>query len=130
MQMTLTLTTIKIVERERLALSMPDVLQIGPFQLQGRLLALLLACALGLWLIRRITQRLLNDTQIVIAKPIEDLIFNSAIIVLFDLEARCHCDAAIPIVEQSVEAVYGFWVQHGDCIRCADCLYLHVLPNS
>lgn len=61
---------------------MPDVLQIGPLQLQGRLLALLLACALGLWLIRRVTQRLLNDTQIVIAKPIEDLIFNSAIIVL------------------------------------------------
>ncbi|MDQ0871736.1 glucan phosphoethanolaminetransferase (alkaline phosphatase superfamily) [Paenibacillus sp. V4I3] len=61
---------------------MPDVLQIGPFQLQGRLLALLLACALGLWLIRRVSQRLLNDTQIVIAKPIEDLIFNSAIIVL------------------------------------------------
>ncbi|WP_261303854.1 prolipoprotein diacylglyceryl transferase family protein [Paenibacillus andongensis] len=61
---------------------MPDVLQIGPFQLQGRLLALLLACALGLWLIRRVTQRLLQDTQIVIAKPIEDLIFNGAIIVL------------------------------------------------
>ena len=61
---------------------MPDVLQIGPFQLQGRLLALLLACALGLWLIRRVSQRLLNDTHIVIAKPIEDLIFNSAIIVL------------------------------------------------
>ncbi len=61
---------------------MPDVLQIGPFQLQGRLLALLLACALGLWLIRRVSQCLLNDTHIVIAKPIEDLIFNSAIIVL------------------------------------------------
>lgn len=61
---------------------MPDVLQIGPFQLQGQLLALLLASALGLWLIRRVTQRLLQITQIVIAKPIEDLIFNSAIIVL------------------------------------------------
>lgn len=61
---------------------MPDVLQIGPFQLQGRLLALLLACALGLWLIRRVSQRLLKDNQIVIAKPIEDLVFNSAIIVL------------------------------------------------
>ncbi|KRE47271.1 prolipoprotein diacylglyceryl transferase family protein [Paenibacillus sp. Soil724D2] len=61
---------------------MPDVLQIGPFQLQGRLLALLLACALGLWLIRRVTQRLLKDTEIVIAKPIEDLVFNGAIIVL------------------------------------------------
>ncbi|MDQ0902498.1 prolipoprotein diacylglyceryl transferase family protein [Paenibacillus sp. V4I7] len=61
---------------------MPDVLQIGPFQLQGRLLALLLACALGLWLIRRVSQRLLNHTHTVTAKPIEDLIFNGAVIVL------------------------------------------------
>lgn len=61
---------------------MPDVLQIGPLQLQGRLLALLLACALGLWLMRRQTKRLDKDNQTAIAQPIDDVIFNGAIIVL------------------------------------------------
>ncbi|SDO68010.1 Prolipoprotein diacylglyceryl transferase [Paenibacillus sp. yr247] len=61
---------------------MPDVLQIGPLQLQGRLLALLLACALGIWLMRRSTQRLPYDTQIEKAKLIDELIFNGVIIVL------------------------------------------------
>lgn len=62
---------------------MPDILQIGPLQLQGRLVALLIACALGFWFIRRVTQRLDKDTpsESVLSKPIEDLIFNGAIIV-------------------------------------------------
>jgi prolipoprotein diacylglyceryltransferase len=57
---------------------MPDVLQIGPLQLQGRLLALLLACVVGLWLIRRQVRQSQDEIKL----PIDDIIFNAAIIVV------------------------------------------------
>ncbi|OAS17427.1 hypothetical protein [Paenibacillus oryzisoli] len=36
---------------------MPEVVSIGPLQLQGKLVALLLACVLGFWLMRRVLRR-------------------------------------------------------------------------
>ncbi|WP_171685638.1 hypothetical protein [Paenibacillus planticolens] len=88
----------EVIEREGLAFVMPDVLQIGPLQLQGRLAALLLVCVLGLWLIRRTARHLGNlkqgrerehsgsSTQTLevpaMTKPIDDIVFGGAIIVV------------------------------------------------
>lgn len=66
---------------------MPDVLQLGPLQLQGKLVAMLLACALGIWLIRR-AARLSREQKEQVqgdsleAKSIDDIVFNGGIIVL------------------------------------------------
>ncbi|NEW08050.1 hypothetical protein GK047_18785 [Paenibacillus sp. SYP-B3998] len=57
---------------------MPDVLQIGPLQLEGHHLALLLACSVGLWLVRRQVLRLQDGNKL----PITDIIFNGAMIVV------------------------------------------------
>lgn len=79
MRTSLSFDTIRVIERERLALPMPDVLQIGPLQLQGGLVALLLACVLGFWLMRRVTKHLGKDdpSETALDKPIEELIFNA-----------------------------------------------------
>lgn len=57
---------------------MPDVVQMGPLQLKGTLVALLLACVLGFWLMRRVLQRLDRVDQ-----GIDDLILNGVLIVFF-----------------------------------------------
>jgi hypothetical protein len=69
---------------------MPDVIQIGPLQLQGTLVALLLACVFGYMLMRRAIQQWSREDQIepisddrVVVKGIEDLLLNSALIVFF-----------------------------------------------
>jgi prolipoprotein diacylglyceryltransferase len=69
---------------------MPDVVQIGPLQLQGTLVALLLACLLGYWLMRRAAQQLHRSNLIEPASTdrldtngVEDLILNSVLIVFF-----------------------------------------------
>lgn len=69
---------------------MPDVVQIGPLQLQGKLVALLLACLLGYWLMRRAAQQLRREdpTEPPTAdrsdvKGVEDLILNGVLIVFF-----------------------------------------------
>ncbi|MDD9271078.1 hypothetical protein ACFPES_28930 [Paenibacillus sp. GCM10023248] len=67
---------------------MPDVLQLGPLQLQGKLAALLLACALGLWLIRRsgrlfrVQENGKDREEILRTKSIDDIVFNGGMIVL------------------------------------------------
>jgi prolipoprotein diacylglyceryltransferase len=68
---------------------MPEVVQIGPLQLQGQLVALLLACVLGFWLIRRVVRQWnrvemeVPDTDRGAGKGLDDLILNSALIVFF-----------------------------------------------
>ncbi|MEW9700980.1 hypothetical protein [Paenibacillus sp. SI8] len=57
---------------------MPDVLQIGPFQLQGKLLALLLAGLVGLWVIRKQARSQQSENQ----SPIHEIIWGGAIIVV------------------------------------------------
>ncbi|MDU0204975.1 prolipoprotein diacylglyceryl transferase family protein [Paenibacillus sp. MAH-36] len=61
---------------------MPDVFQLGPLQLQGKLVAVLLACAVGLWLIRRAARQLSSREEATMTKPIDDIVFAGAIIVL------------------------------------------------
>ncbi|GFZ96059.1 hypothetical protein GCM10008018_48110 [Paenibacillus marchantiophytorum] len=61
---------------------MPDVLQIGPLQLQGKLVAVLLAAILGLWMIGIFGRRSVRRTQDMQAKPISDIAFNAAVIML------------------------------------------------
>ncbi|MGQ7890809.1 prolipoprotein diacylglyceryl transferase family protein [Paenibacillus sp. WC2504] len=61
---------------------MPDVFQLGPLQLQGKLVAVLLACAIGLWLIRRAARQLSSREEATMTKPIDDIVFAGAIIVL------------------------------------------------
>ncbi|NOU66420.1 hypothetical protein GC096_20480 [Paenibacillus sp. LMG 31461] len=68
---------------------MPEVVQIGPLQLQGQLVALLLACVLGFWLMRRVVRQWnqveleVPDTDRGAVKSMDDLILNSALIVFF-----------------------------------------------
>ncbi|MGO4499040.1 hypothetical protein AB4114_24465 [Paenibacillus sp. 2RAB27] len=68
---------------------MPEVVQIGPLQLQGQLVALLLACVLGFWLMRRVVRQWnrveleVPDTHRAVAKGLDDLILNSVLIVFF-----------------------------------------------
>lgn len=68
---------------------MPEVVQIGPLQLQGQLVALLLACVLGFWLMRRVVRQWnrveleVPDTDRAVAKGLDDLILNSVLIVFF-----------------------------------------------
>lgn len=61
---------------------MPDVFQLGPLQLQGKLVAMLLAGALGLWLIRRAARQLGRREENPATKSIDDIVFVGAIIVL------------------------------------------------
>lgn len=92
MHISSSLVTMEVIEREGLALVMPDVLQIGPLQLQGKLAALLLACALGLWLIRRAARyagdlvrerdHVRDQGELRATKPIDDIVFGGAIIVI------------------------------------------------
>lgn len=68
---------------------MPEVVQIGPLQLQGQLVALLLACVLGFWLMRRVVRQWNrvdlegHDTDRGAVKGMDDLILNSVLIVFF-----------------------------------------------
>ncbi|KRE68780.1 prolipoprotein diacylglyceryl transferase family protein [Paenibacillus sp. Soil750] len=68
---------------------MPEVVQIGPLQLQGQLVALLLACVLGFWLMRRVVRQWNRvelegpDTDRRAVKGMDDLILNSVLIVFF-----------------------------------------------
>ncbi|CAN7739022.1 hypothetical protein [Paenibacillus sp. LjRoot56] len=68
---------------------MPEVVQIGPLQLQGQLVALLLACVLGFWLMRRVVRQWnrieleVSDTDRGAVKGMDDLILNSVLIVFF-----------------------------------------------
>jgi prolipoprotein diacylglyceryltransferase len=68
---------------------MPEVVQIGPLQLQGQLVALLLACVLGFWLMRRVVGQWNRaepealDTDRGAGKGLDDLILNSVLIVFF-----------------------------------------------
>jgi prolipoprotein diacylglyceryltransferase len=68
---------------------MPEVVQIGPLQLQGQLVALLLACVLGFWLMRRVVRQWnrgeleVPDTDRGAVKGLDDLILNSVLIVFF-----------------------------------------------
>ncbi|MFD0696836.1 hypothetical protein ACFQZT_22475 [Paenibacillus sp. GCM10027628] len=59
---------------------MPDVLRLGPLQLQGQLLTLLLACIVGYWLTRRLVRKLKSDRGV--AYPIDDVVFNGGVIIL------------------------------------------------
>lgn len=65
-----------------MAYMMPDVFQLGPLQLQGKLVALLLACAVGLWLIRRAARQWGSREETSMTKPLDDIVFVGAIIVL------------------------------------------------
>lgn len=68
---------------------MPDVVQIGPLQLQGKLIALLLACVLGFWLMRRAVRQWnrvepeVPTADQVAVKGMDDLILNAVLIVFF-----------------------------------------------
>jgi hypothetical protein len=69
---------------------MPDVVQIGPLQLQGHGVALILACVLGYWLMRRAAQQLHREDSLeppaadrLDVKGTEDLILNGVFIVFF-----------------------------------------------
>lgn len=68
---------------------MPDVVQIGPLQLQGHGVVLILACVLGFWLMRRVMQQLnrVNQEQLTTdraaVKGMDDLILNAGLIVFF-----------------------------------------------
>ncbi|KRE92382.1 hypothetical protein ASG89_33295 [Paenibacillus sp. Soil766] len=70
---------------------MPEVVQIGPLQLQGQLVALLLACVLGFWLMRRVLRqwnRVESEVPEVPAagvavKGMDDLILSGVLIVFF-----------------------------------------------
>ncbi|BFT69012.1 prolipoprotein diacylglyceryl transferase family protein [Paenibacillus sp. P36] len=61
---------------------MPDVFQLGPLQLQGKLVAVLLACAIGLWLIRRAARQVRSGEEASMTKSMDDIVFAGAIIVL------------------------------------------------
>ncbi|MCY9659587.1 prolipoprotein diacylglyceryl transferase [Paenibacillus chondroitinus] len=61
---------------------MPDVLQLGPLQLQGKLIVVLLACAIGLWLIRRAARQVRSGEETAMTKSIDDIVFAGAVIVL------------------------------------------------
>ncbi|CAN7194376.1 hypothetical protein LJR153_000501 [Paenibacillus sp. LjRoot153] len=74
---------------------MPEVVSIGPLQLQGQLIALLLACVFGFWLMRRVLRQwnqaelevpegaeVPNDARVAV-KGLDDLILNGVLIVFF-----------------------------------------------
>ncbi|MEC0226025.1 hypothetical protein [Paenibacillus alba] len=61
---------------------MPDVLQIGPLQLQGKLAAMLLAVLVGLWVMRIVSKRFSREAGTPLAKSVDDIVFNAALIVI------------------------------------------------